>query len=76
MKGPRLCAEFVPDPDIPADHRGFHTCRTCHRLGKPDDPGHTRPPLPAPKQLSPALAAAAQAWDAAVLGEHDREENR
>jgi hypothetical protein len=71
---PHYCETWNPDPDIPPDHRGRRTCLTCHRIGSPDDPGHTPPAppaRPAPKPLSPALAAAAREFDAAILGERE-----
>ncbi|MFG1898675.1 hypothetical protein ACGFIP_32175 [Micromonospora zamorensis] len=79
MKGPRFCDTFAPDPDLGTDHRGLSTCRNCHRVGKPGDPGHTpppAPPAPKPKPQPAWIADAAAARDAAVLGEDDREEYR
>ncbi|MFG3418720.1 hypothetical protein [Micromonospora sp. NPDC048063] len=73
---PRLCPEWDPDPDVPADHRDRETCRNCHRVGTPTDAGHTPPTAPARKPMPAALAAAAQDRDAAILGERDREETR
>ncbi|MFI2650179.1 hypothetical protein [Micromonospora fulviviridis] len=80
MSAPRLCPAFDPDPEVTTDWRGrkVQICRTCNRPGTPDDPGHTPPPPPpVPKtRISPEIAAAAQARDAAILGEHDPEEYR
>ncbi|SBT64250.1 hypothetical protein GA0070622_1220 [Micromonospora sediminicola] len=77
-KAPRFCEEFVPDPDLGLDWKQRATCLNCGRVGQAGDPGHTPPappPTPTPKtRISPALAAAAQARDAAILGEHDPEE--
>lgn len=39
----RVCGGiFTPDPDIPADHRGWRTCR-CGLTGAPGDAHHTPP---------------------------------
>lgn len=77
---PRLCPEWDPYPETTTDWRGreIHICRNCQRPGEPDDPGHTPPPPPAAPRtrLSPAVAAAAQQRDAAILGEHDPEDHR
>ncbi|MEV0805754.1 hypothetical protein [Micromonospora sp. NPDC050200] len=74
----RICPQWDPDPDIGRDHRQRLTCRKCLRVGEAGDANHTpAAPPPAPKsRISPALAAAAQARDAAILGETDREEYR
>lgn len=62
---------FTVDPDTPADgYTGLHVCLTCSKTGRPGDAqhpadAHIPPPLP------PALAAAARARDAAILGERD-----
>lgn len=63
---------FVEDPDMPANHRGELTCRTCRLTGRQGDGRHPdlAPPLPA-RPLSPALAEAAHARDAAILGEKE-----
>ncbi|MFG3709190.1 hypothetical protein ACGF7U_31290 [Micromonospora sp. NPDC047670] len=68
--GRRICPRWDPDPDIGPDHRGRATCRTCLRVGEPGDANHTPPPAPT-SRISPAVAAAARARDAAILGEHD-----
>ncbi|MEU8264937.1 hypothetical protein AB0C02_30525 [Micromonospora sp. NPDC048999] len=69
---PRPCSTWDPDPELGADWRGRKACRTCQRLGGPDDPAHRPRPQPVPKsRISPALIAAAQARDAAILGERD-----
>ncbi|WP_319460064.1 hypothetical protein [Micromonospora sp. RTP1Z1] len=73
---PRLCPGFDPDPELGTDWNGRQICRHCQRPGEPGDPGHTPPPPPTPKELPPAFAAAAQARDAAILGERDREDYR
>ena len=73
---PRLCLDFDHDPEIGADWRGRQICRNCQRPSSADDPGHTPPAPPAPKTLPPALAAAAQERDAAIIGERDGEEYR
>jgi len=76
---PRPCPSWDPDPELGTDWRGRKTCRTCQRPGAPDDPAHAPPPPPPPvpqARISPALAAAARARDAAILGEHDPEEYR
>lgn len=77
-QAPRLCPAFDPDPELGKDWRGRATCRNCNRPGTPDDPGHTPPPPATVPQtrISPEIAAAAQARDAAILGEHDPEEYR
>lgn len=71
--GRRICPRWDPDPDIGPDHRDRLTCRTCLRVGEAGDANHTPPPAPTvPRsRISPALAAAAQARDAAILGERD-----
>lgn len=67
--------QFVQDPDMPPDHRGRHTCKTCRIVGQPGDPHHpAAPPLPPARPLAPDLAAAAHARDAAILGEKEDEE--
>ncbi|MDG4768755.1 hypothetical protein [Solwaraspora sp. WMMD792] len=55
--------------DLPADHRGRRVCVVCGLLGEPGDAHHpiTLPTTP----VSPVLAAAAAARDAAILGERD-----
>ncbi|WFF07225.1 hypothetical protein O7622_01090 [Micromonospora sp. WMMD1076] len=75
---PRPCPTWDPDPELGTDWYGKETCRTCHRPGTADDAAHRPPPPPPVPQtrISPALAAAAQARDAAILGEHDPEEYR
>ncbi|MEU4592902.1 hypothetical protein [Micromonospora aurantiaca (nom. illeg.)] len=75
---PRPCPTFEPDPELGTDWRGKQICRTCRRPGTADDAAHRPPPPPPVPQprISPALAAAAQARDAAILGEHDPEEYR
>lgn len=69
----RICPEWDPDPGIGPDHRDRLTCRTCLRVGEAGDANHTPPAKPAAprSRISPALAAAARARDAAILGEHD-----
>jgi hypothetical protein len=58
---------FDPEPDS-ADFFGRQVCRHCHLLGEPGDHRHPHGALP-PPELPPALADAARARDAAVLGE-------
>ncbi|MGC5664951.1 hypothetical protein ACN261_31960 [Micromonospora sp. WMMD723] len=73
--GRRICSRWDPDPDIGVDHRFRQTCRTCLRVGEAGDLNHTPPPPnPRRSRISPALAAAAQARDAAILGERDPDE--
>lgn len=73
----RICPRWDPDPDIGPDHRARLTCRTCQRVGEAGDANHTPPAPTTPRtRISPLLAAAAQARDAAILGEHDRQEYR
>ncbi|WP_428964492.1 hypothetical protein [Micromonospora fluostatini] len=71
---PRLCDAWDPDPDLPPDHRDRQVCRTCRRVGTPDDAGHT-PPAPTrstrTRPPSPDLLAAARDRDAAILGERE-----
>lgn len=79
MTAPRYCDTWDPDPGIGPDHRGRRVCRTCQRVGQAGDAGHTppEPPKPPKSRISPALIAASQAREAAILGEHDdREEYR
>ncbi|MDG4756303.1 hypothetical protein [Micromonospora sp. WMMD710] len=79
MTAPRYCDTWDPDPGIGPDHRGRRVCRSCQRVGAAGDAGHTAPPpqtVPAPKPQPAWRIEAAAALDAAVLGEHDREEYR
>lgn len=64
---PRHRFILAADADA-ADHRGRRVCATCQMPGAPGDPRH---PTDAPTvpTLPPALADAARARDAAVLGE-------
>ncbi len=69
--------QFTPEPDFPADHRGRRRCQACGLMGAPGDPHHPIPDTAAttrPRPLPPALAAAAAARDAAILGEKDEDE--
>jgi hypothetical protein len=43
---PRICGQFVPDPDVPADHQGRQACANCHLIGTPGDAHHTLPDVP------------------------------
>jgi hypothetical protein len=47
VKPPRLCGQFISDPDLGVDHRGRHACATCHLIGEPGDARHTLPDVPA-----------------------------
>ncbi|PZG15071.1 hypothetical protein C1I95_20400 [Micromonospora craterilacus] len=70
----RYCTKWDPDPDIGPDHFERLTCRTCLRVGEAGDVNHRPPPpraRPASKPLPAALAAAARARDAAILGERE-----
>lgn len=64
--------QHVPDTDFPADHRGRQRCTTCGLMGRQGDGHHPdAPPLPQARPLSPGLAEAAKARDAAILGEKE-----
>lgn len=64
--------QHVPDPDVPADHRGHHRCTTCGLMGAPGDTHHPAPlPLGPARPLPPDLAQAAHDRDAAILGERE-----
>ncbi|MEU5938655.1 hypothetical protein ABZ807_05605 [Micromonospora sp. NPDC047548] len=67
--------QFVPAPGAPPDHQGRIECQTCHVVGRTGDARHPDPAAP-PRDLPRHLVEAAQAHDAAVLGERDREEYR
>jgi hypothetical protein len=44
---PRVCGQFVPDPDTPADpFSGAQVCANCHLVGAPGDAHHTLPDVP------------------------------
>lgn len=66
--------QHVPDPDVPADHRGHQRCRTCGLMGAQGDKHHPdAPPLPPARPLPPGLAQAARDRDNAILGEREED---
>lgn len=63
---------YAAEPGFPPDHRGRSRCTTCGVLGVQGDARHPdQTPVPPARPISPVLAEAASARDAAILGEHD-----